>query len=594
MKHEVARRTEFEASEFLSDGVSDIFRRRYLYLCFSRVMVCTVIFGATVAANLAEGNSLDAPTPRLVISIALVIYGLSLGYVLPVRRAPLGRLRQLAAAGIAGDILTCTALAFATGGLASPLSVLYALTTLTAALVLGGRATFWTAAASLSAYGLLGVFLGTGVLSLLDDRVHFADPIEATFQTVVTMTSVLSFTAIGGHLADRLVLADDALLRAEASRANLAALYEDVLRSIPVVLVAFDADGLISSVNPNGAKLLGVPVHELLGSQVRARFGFVDAVSATPGGIAAGDAVIRTTGGDVPVSYRLAPLRDRDQVAQGGILVIEDRSVEEELRAAYENAERFAELGRLAAGLAHEIRNPLGGISGCVELVRESAALDDEERKLLSNVSGDVKRLNDLVTEMLFFARPRAPEPRAVDLSALAREVVSLARESEFARHGVTLRAHGAAAIVAPCDADQIKQVLWNLLRNALQVTPRDGAVDVEVSASAESVVIDVRDRGPGVPAALREKIFDAYVSGTARGAGIGLAIVKRIAEAHHARLSVLDREGGGSTFRVEIPREFGRPRRGTPVGGFSSSAALALRLDGRHEEGRVLDRAGD
>jgi two-component system sensor histidine kinase PilS (NtrC family) len=549
----------------LRHGVEGGARRRFLYLCVARVMVCTVLFGATVGVHLAEGNSLDAPTPQLLLRVVLGIYMVSLGYIAAVLRLPQHRLRALTITSIGLDLVAWTVLSYATGGLGSPLSTLYALSTLTAAMVLGGRAPLWTAVLGLMLFGCMGIFMGAGVLVPLPDKLHVADPIEGTYQAVVTLTAVLAFTAISGQFVDRIVLADDALVRAEASRATLAAIYEDVLRSIPVVLVTFDARGLIDSANPNCARLLGVPLAQLLGTDVRTHFPFLPDVALSRGDngrvvpqAVTGDATVEADGAPLRVSFRLAPLRDRDEAVRGGVLVLEDRSAEETLRAQVESAERFAELGRLAAGLAHEIRNPLGAISGCVELVRESQGLDAEDRDLLASVSKDVLRLNDLVTEMLFFARPRPPERVPCDLDALTREVLRLAK-ADVRVSGVDVRFEGGAPLpTVRCDPAQLRQVLWNLLRNAAQVTRPGEAVDVSLDADEGAVTLSVADRGPGVPEAMRSRIFEAYYSGSARGAGIGLAIVKRIADAHGATLDVLEREGGGSVFALRLPLDGG------------------------------------
>ena len=383
-----------------------------------------------------------------------------------------------------------------------------------------------------------------------------ADGIEATYQMVVTVTAIVLVTAIGGTLADRLVLTGDALVRSEVSRASLARLYEDVVRSIPVAIVTFDAAGRVDGANPMATQLLGLEGAQLLGEDVRAVLPFIDALGSVEGATAAGDATLETSSGAIPVSYHSAPLTDHTAAVRGGLVVVDDRSREERLRVAVEQAERFAVLGRLAAGLAHEIRNPLGAISGCVELVRETAALTPEERNLLVTAGRDVGRLNQLVTDMLQFARPRPAELMPTDLAALAREVVTMARTSDGPESNVELRVGGDASVVTMADGNQVRQVLWNLVRNAAQASRRGAAVEVEVRGAEHEAEIAVLDRGPGVAPELRGRLFDAFYSGTARGTGLGLAMVKRIADAHGGRVEVRDREGGGSVFSVVIPRD--------------------------------------
>lgn len=532
-------------------------RQRFLYLTASRVTVCTVIFGGTIAVYLAEAHSFDGPTPRLLLGVIIAIYAVSLGYALQIRRANAARLELLTSVSIALDLMAWTVLAYATGGAGSPLSTLFGLTTLTAALVMGGNGTLWTAVGSLGLYGLLALLTATGVLPPPSDQVRSAaNPIETTYQMVVTLTEVIAVTAIGGSLADRLVLAGDALVRAEASRANLAGLYEDVLRSIPSAIFTFDARGHIDSANPFGAGFIGIDAPALLGLDVRSLLPFLkDVDDALMREGTSGDALLQTARGEAPVAYHVAPIYDREGVMRGGVVVIDDRSNVEALRSAFAHAERFADLGRLAAGLAHEVRNPLGAISGCVELVRETARLDDEERALLRTVLADVARLNNLVTDMLQFARPRPPDLHPQDLVALARDVVALARTSDGAESKVGITLDGDRSVEAEVDSGQIKQVLWNLLRNAAQVSRPGTEVRIVVRQVGERAAIEVHDSGPGVPEELRARIFEAFYSNTARGTGLGLAIVKRIADAHGARVEVRAREGGGSVFAFVVPR---------------------------------------
>jgi signal transduction histidine kinase len=234
-------------------------------------------------------------------------------------------------------------------------------------------------------------------------------------------------------------------------------------------------------------------------------------------------------------------------------------------------AEPLAELGRLSAGLAHEIRNPLGSISGSVEMLRESSTLSDEERQLCAIIAREAKRLNNLVTDMLDLARPRPPKPEAVDVASVAREVVALAALSERSGSGdVSVRYEGPpGSTYARCDGAQIRQVLWNLVRNAVQVSPAGKEVWVRVvggdrgsaplaSGGAAVVALEVGDEGPGIPAEEHARVFDAFYTQRSKGTGIGLAVVKRIIDEHGAvgaRIVLLSAPGAGTVFRVELQR---------------------------------------
>ncbi|WP_438015080.1 ATP-binding protein [Sorangium sp. So ce315] len=222
--------------------------------------------------------------------------------------------------------------------------------------------------------------------------------------------------------------------------------------------------------------------------------------------------------------------------------------------ARAEQAERLAALGRLAAGLAHEIRNPLGSIAGSIELLRTGGTLSDEDRKLCEIIERETARLNDLVGDMLDLSRPRAPALEPVDLSATARDVVVLAGRS--GRGGdVDVRFEGPPSAPVTADAAQMRQVVWNLVRNAIQASSPGAAVTVRLArGDGRAWALEIRDQGRGIPAGARDRLFDAFFTTRTHGMGIGLAVVKRILDDHGFAIEVDSREGEGTAFRVKIP----------------------------------------
>ena len=220
--------------------------------------------------------------------------------------------------------------------------------------------------------------------------------------------------------------------------------------------------------------------------------------------------------------------------------------------ARAEQAERLAALGRLAAGLAHEIRNPLGSIAGSIELLRTGGSLSDEDRRLCEIIERETARVNDLVGDMLELSRPRLPTKAPMDLAATAREVVTLACTSGRGAD-VRVRYDGPETALVIADAGQIRQVVWNLVRNAIQVSAAGDEVIVRLGGAGERL-LEIVDRGPGIAPEARERIFDAFFTTRSHGMGIGLAVVKRIADDHGFSLEVESVEGEGATFRVRVP----------------------------------------
>ncbi|MEZ4224188.1 MAG: ATP-binding protein [Polyangiaceae bacterium] len=219
-----------------------------------------------------------------------------------------------------------------------------------------------------------------------------------------------------------------------------------------------------------------------------------------------------------------------------------------------EQAERMAALGRLAAGLAHEIRNPLGAIAGSISLLETSSALGDEDRVLCAIVQREAARLNDLVTDMMDLTRPRAPQRTAVDIAQIAREVVELSRASGRGLTDVDVQYAGEDSVTVDADSAQMRQLVWNLVRNAVQASRAGDVVKVGVMREGEGVLLSVKDDGVGIDAEARERIFDAFFTTRSKGTGVGLAVVKRIVDDHGFAIEVLSEHGRGARFDVHLP----------------------------------------
>lgn len=237
-------------------------------------------------------------------------------------------------------------------------------------------------------------------------------------------------------------------------------------------------------------------------------------------------------------------LAERLRIASGRLVLAEERA---------DRAERMAALGRLATGLAHEIRNPLGSIAGSIQLLRESPALSEEDKELCDIVQREAARLDDLVTDMMDLTRRREPELADVDAAQVAREVVSLASKSGRGVSDVGLVYEGVEGAVVRADAAQLKQLIWNLVRNAVQASSAGDVVTVTLAVEDDRASLAVSDHGPGIDEQARDRLFDAFFTTRSHGTGVGLAVVKSIADAHGFAMDVESEQGQGATFRVQL-----------------------------------------
>jgi signal transduction histidine kinase len=224
------------------------------------------------------------------------------------------------------------------------------------------------------------------------------------------------------------------------------------------------------------------------------------------------------------------------------------------LEAEARRRETFAALGEMAAVLAHEIRNPLGAIRGHAQLAQKRLEDDPKAARSLETVVGETARLSRLVDGLLRYARPRPPKREPTAVGALVDRVVGLMAdrggESDVA---VAREGEGAGPTIAG-DAEQLEQVLINLVLNAIEAQPEGGRVRLRAGTDGSEAVVEVDDSGPGIAEDARDSVFRPFVTTRAEGTGLGLAIARQIAEAHGGSLSLRPSALGGASFELRLP----------------------------------------
>ena len=234
------------------------------------------------------------------------------------------------------------------------------------------------------------------------------------------------------------------------------------------------------------------------------------------------------------------------------------RELEASRRVASQN-EKLAAIGRLAAGVAHEVRNPLGVIRASAAMVQESFEPGEEPHRACGFICEEIDRLNGLITSLLAFARPTQPKLESVSIEKLIDRALHLARE-DLERRQIEVERHAAGTIPpVSADPDLLAQVILTLLTNAAEALGRGGRVALRVEADADEVRLDVADSGPGIPAEDALRVLEPFFTTKDTGTGLGLAMAARIVESHGGHLVALQGEGAGPTgagacLRVELP----------------------------------------
>jgi two-component system sensor histidine kinase PilS (NtrC family) len=531
--------------------------RRLSWLMGGRVLIASFLLGGTLLVSLRQERGAADFTPRFLLALIIATYCVSLGFALWLPRTR--RLHVVALCQLGWDLTLTTGLVFVAGGASSGFTFLYGANVLLAALVIGPWAARLTTVASLVLYVGIALSMTNGWLEHPSDQPeqrYVLGAADATFTILVNILGLLLVAFLATSLAGRLRQAGGRLREATAQAAELARLNEDIIRSLSSGLVTTDTEQVVRTVNPAGLEIFRSPLAAIVGAPTE-RF-FVDPVAQAAGPSRHEGTGRRPDGSTFPIGFSKTPLVSSDGQRTGDLFLFQDLTELMELRQTAERAERLAALGRLAAALAHEIRNPLGSISGSVQLVRESESIEEEDRRLLGIVLREVDRLNQLVTTMLQVGRPASHKVTRTALVALTSEIVEVARrDHRSANIGVTVHCP-SHEVFAAIDSDQIRQVVWNLLSNALTHAPQGSAVRIDVRveprAGAPRVVWTIEDEGPGVPAEARGQLFDMFYSKRPHGIGLGLALVEQIVRAHGGEVDVVSQPGHGAKFEVRLP----------------------------------------
>jgi hypothetical protein len=224
-----------------------------------------------------------------------------------------------------------------------------------------------------------------------------------------------------------------------------------------------------------------------------------------------------------------------------------------ELERQLSHSEQLATVGEMAAGLAHEIKNPLAGIAGAIQVLGDTLPKEDDRRPVVEKVLEQVRRIDGTVRDLLAYARPKAARLAPTDIHEVIGNALGVVTLFPTTRVNV-VRHFQTGLPEAMVDGQQFGQVLSNLFINAVQAMPEGGTLTVTTSSDPSGIQVSVRDTGTGIPKSKLTRIFDPFYTTKTRGTGLGLPICRRVVEAHHGSINVTSRQGQGSEFIIQLP----------------------------------------
>jgi len=508
-----------------------------------------------LAVGPALPDDLIPGTNRGILALALLVVVGSSGALIGF--APMARPHRVAWLVCLLDTALVTAVVAATGGARSIFAFLYVLSVTAACLLLSRTGGLTIAAASSALY--TGLVFGRTIFPM---TAFFEAPVESTALEVVTIFmnagTFLVVAIVAGGLAERFRSTQEELETNQADLRDLEAFTNLIFESVGTGLIALDREHRVTALNRAAEQITGVAAAAVMGRpwsvlESSVPLAVIESEIESSGrGSAWREVTLRRGDGeDIPVRMTFSALRAGDGRGIGLIAACEDLSAIRAMEARMRAADRLASLGRMAANIAHEIRNPLAALSGAVEVMAAGAA-DDTRERLGQIVLKETGRLNAIIREFLEYARPAPLSLTPVNVAEAVDEVLLLLEHQAPAG---TLKAvrEFPPALTWTVDRQQFRQAVWNLCLNAVQAMPEGGELRVTMTAGGR-LVLRVSDTGEGIEAADLGHIFEPFFSTKPDGSGIGLALVHRIVQDHGGDIDVYSRPRLGSTFTVTLP----------------------------------------
>jgi two-component system, NtrC family, sensor histidine kinase PilS len=540
-------------------------RRKLAWLIAIRAVVSTILLGSATLAQFTAPGSF--PIDPFFFLIGLT-YALTIGYASTLRYVD--RFRWLVDLQLAFDALIVSAFIDLTGGIASYFSVLYVLP-----IVAGGTVQFRRGGllvAALSTVLYVGIVLQQYFdgLILLPAGWPTTTPIFLPTRLVaanIVALNVFGFCAVGflsGSLAENLRSAGAKLRQASTEIADLQALNQHVINSLPSGLVTTDPKQRILTFNRAAESITGIPsstalrrpVTEVLQLPPEIARRLDDNVPQTAG--RRGEFHFRTGDGRGEIELGLSATHLETPGGRAGFLLsFQDVTQIKKLQRDNTIQQRLAAVGEMAAGIAHEIRNPLASMSGSIQILRQELPLSTEQEQLMDIVLRESERLNSTIRSFLAYARPQRFAITRFDVSRVLNDAAMLLRNGSDLddRHLVEVDVP-PEELWYEADESQIKQVVWNLATNGLRAMPDGGRLRLAgaVDASAGDVILTVQDEGIGIPPEDLDGLFQPFHGRFAKGSGLGLAIVHRIVNDYNGEIRVSSQPGKGTAVSVRLP----------------------------------------
>ncbi len=533
-------------------------KRQIQWLLFLRVIFLSLILGISVFLSPTEYEFLLPPQHLIAYFIAGVyLFTIISAFVLRATTC----LKRFGYLQLTIDTFLVTCLVFFTGGSQSVCTVVYFFPIVAGAFMLFRPG------------GLLFASLSTilyGVLLYLELKGYLTYYFRPTFAPIYDIQLLLQFFSIHGltfflvallssMLSERLQQAEADLFRTSSSLDRLSRLYKQIFDDITTGIITVDDKDSISSFNRAAEVITGFTESEVLGGNCQELFpGLLVNAHLQERPVTS---LQQKDGESIPVGYSWAKLNTPDGNGESKVFTMQDLSQIAAMEAKVKQAEKMAAIGEMAAGVAHEFRNPLAAISGAAQLLAQDMPTDNTHKRLVEIIGRESDRLEASISEFLMFSRPSTPEKKWHSLLSIVTEAQETLAQSPSWDESISVLLDIPEKLECWADPQLLRQILLNLISNSSQaIYGHDGTGKIIVSAEElhvgknEQISVSVEDNGPGIQEKALGKIFEPFFTTRENGTGLGLAIVKQIAESHGGKITAANTPPKGTTFTLTLP----------------------------------------
>ncbi len=518
-------------------------RRQLLILIAMRLVLITL-----VSAAVLSGSGFGPSASQFMPLFLLVVYALSGIYLLFWKYTD--RPRDLYYIQLLVDLVLSSLLVHISGGIDSPFSTFYVFIIVYASLLADRKGAILAVTLSIIFY------VGTAYFRYLGSQLSGGGTnSEVLYRVLWNLLGFVAVGLLGTFLSERLLSA-----RKELGQVKL--IHENIINSIRTGLMTLNLKAQVTSLNRAAEEICGLTTADALLRPVSDVFPASTQETITRSDFQPASRPLRfefwfqrTAQEALFLGMSCSPLMSPDNQQLGYILTFQDlteiRTREEELHVK----EKMAAIGQVAAGLAHEIRNPLGALSGSIQVLQSELKLSKQQARLLGIILRECDRLNKTVADFLTYAGPSPLRLRTTNLHDLIRDTVALFSNSPDFSASCTVEVHCDEKVECMADADQLRQAVWNILHNAVRAMPKGGRIDIQGTTEDQGVRLRISDQGVGMSAEERRKIFQPFHTSFPGGVGLGMAIVYQIVQQHQGQIAIESRVGRGTSIEITLPR---------------------------------------